>query len=74
VASTDAAAAKKQEDTGVDVVNLPRASFSYDLYHRSLRASWKATLLGIALIVVVVNLTFATLFWLTGGIEGARHG
>ena len=74
MASTDAAAAKKQEDTGVDVVNLPRASLSYDLYHRSLRASWKATLLGIALIVVVVNLTFATLFWLTDGIEGARHG
>ncbi|HEY2031576.1 MAG TPA: ion channel [Myxococcales bacterium] len=74
MAKTDADAAKKQEDTGIDVVNLPRASLSYDLYHRSLRASWKATLLGIAVMVMLVNLAFAVGFWLTDGIAGARPG
>jgi inward rectifier potassium channel len=73
VASSDEHAAK-QEDTGVDVVNLPRASLSYDLYHRSLRASWTATLLGIGVMVVLVNLIFATLYWMTDGISGARPG
>lgn len=74
MASTDEHAAKKQEDTGIDVVNLPRASLSYDLYHRSLRASWTATLLGIGVLVMVVNLIFAVGFWLTDGIAGARPG
>lgn len=74
MASTDSDAAKKQADTGIDAVNLPHPGFSYDLYHRLLRASWKATLLGIAVVVLVVNLLFAVGFWLTGGIAGARHG
>jgi inward rectifier potassium channel len=65
--------AQKQADNGIDVINTPEESFS-DLYHRMLRASWAATLLGIALLVLAVNVVFGVAFWLTGGVGGARPG
>ena len=45
----------------------------HDLYHRLLTMRWGHLLLGFGGAVVVVNLLFATAYWLLGGI-GNAHG
>ncbi|HUJ27597.1 MAG TPA: ion channel [Myxococcales bacterium] len=62
-----------QDDSGIDVVNAPQDLIG-DLYHVLLRAPWSRTLLAIAAMVLAVNLVFAVVFVLTGGIHGARPG
>jgi inward rectifier potassium channel len=62
-----------QEDSGIDVVNTPPDNLT-DLYHRMLRAPWTATVLGIAAMILVINLVFAVAYYYVGGIGGARHG
>src|SRR5436190_21937135 len=44
-----------------------------DIYHGLIRAPWAATLLVIVGAYLVINLVFAGLYALTGGIDGA-HG
>jgi inward rectifier potassium channel len=62
-----------QDDTGIDVVHAPQDVWG-DLYHELLRAPWWVTLLSIAGAVLAVNVFFAVVFVLTGGIANARHG
>ncbi|MGE5047252.1 MAG: ion channel [Deltaproteobacteria bacterium] len=62
-----------QDDTGIDVVHAPKDVWG-DLYHELLRAPWWLTLLSIAAAVLAVNVLFAVVFVLTGGIANARHG
>jgi inward rectifier potassium channel len=62
-----------QNDTGIDVVHAPQDVWG-DLYHELLRAPWWLTLLCIAAAVLAVNVFFAVVFVLTGGIVNARHG
>lgn len=50
-----------------------RSSFGRDLYHWFLRQRWSVSLLAIAAGFLAVNALFATIYWATGGIEGA-HG
>jgi inward rectifier potassium channel len=67
------AAPNPQEDTGIDVVNAPQDVWS-DLYHELLRAPWWVTLLAISASLLAVNLLFAIVFLLTGGVANARPG
>jgi inward rectifier potassium channel len=62
-----------QDDSGIDAVNTP-TNFFGDLYHVLLREPWWATLLAIAVLVLVVNFVFAFAYLWTGGIAGARPG
>ena len=62
-----------QEDTGIDVVNAPK-DFWGDLYHELLGAPWSVTISFIAALVLAVNVLFALVYLLTGGIAHARHG
>src|SRR3954469_5572193 len=62
-----------QNDSGIDVVNAPQDLWG-DLYHELLRAPWPLTLLSIAALVLAINVFFALVFLLTGGIANARHG
>ncbi len=61
------------DDTGIDVIHAPQDVWG-DLYHELLRAPWWVTLLSIAVGVLAVNVLFALVFVLTGGIANARHG
>jgi len=56
----------------VIVGETPR--LSADLYHAFLRARWWASLLAIVLAFLGVNVGFATVYWLVGGIENMREG
>jgi inward rectifier potassium channel len=67
------AAPKPQTDTGIDVVNAPRDAWS-DLYHELVGAPWWLTLLGISAMVLAVNVAFAIVYLITGGIANARPG
>lgn len=62
-----------QDDTGIDVVNAPR-DFWGDLYHELLRAPWWVALASIAAAVLAINVLFALVYVVTGGIANARHG
>jgi inward rectifier potassium channel len=62
-----------QDDTGIDVVNAPK-DFWGDLYHELLRAPWWLALTSIAAMVLAINLVFALVYVVTGGIANARHG
>src|SRR5207237_10891573 len=73
VCSSGMAAPSPQEDTGIDVVNAPQHVWS-DLYHELLRAPWWLTLLAISGMVLAVNLVFAIVYLLTGGVANARPG
>ena len=65
--------AAPQDDSGIDVVNPPRVRLD-DLYHLLLRSPWWVTLLAIGTLVLLVNLLFAVVYLLTGGIANARPG
>ena len=67
------AAPLPQDDTGIDVVNAPHDLWG-DLYHELLRAPWWLTILSIAALVLAINVFFAIVYLLTGGIANARHG
>src|SRR5438132_14331526 len=73
VCSSGMAATSPQEDTGTDVVHAPQHVWS-DLYHELLRAPWWLTLLAISGMVLAVNLVFAVVYLLTGGVANARPG
>src|SRR5256714_3793306 len=73
VCSSGMAAPSPQEDTGIDVVNAPQHVWS-DLYHELLRAPWWLTLLAISGMVLAVNLVFAIVSLLPGGVATARPG
>src|SRR5437868_5337592 len=62
-----------QDDTGIDVVNAPHDRWS-DLYHQLIRAPWWLTLVSIAFLVLAINVFFAIVYLLTGGVANARHG
>jgi inward rectifier potassium channel len=62
-----------QHDTGIDVVNAPRDVWS-DLYHELLGAPWPLTLLAIGAMWLAINVGFALVYVVTGGIVNARHG
>ena len=62
-----------EQDSGIDVINAPQDLVG-DLYHVLLRAPWSLALAGIAAMVLAINLLFAVVFLLTGGIHGARSG
>jgi inward rectifier potassium channel len=62
-----------QDDSGIDVVNAPRDVWG-DLYHELLRLPWSLTLLAIAGLMLAVDVLFALVFVVTGGIANARHG
>ena len=66
-------AAPRQDDTGIDVVHAPRALWS-DLYHELLGAPWPVTLLAIVVMWLAINLAFALVYVVTGGIANAEHG
>ncbi|HZR11499.1 MAG TPA: ion channel [Myxococcales bacterium] len=67
------AAPLPQDDTGIDVVNAPKDVWG-DLYHELVRAPWWMTLLSIAAMVLVINVFFALVYVVTGGIANAEHG
>ena len=67
------AASLPQDDTGIDVVNAPHDLWG-DLYHQLLRAPWWLTLVCIAFMVLAINVVFALVYVVTGGIANARHG
>ncbi len=43
-----------------------------DIYHTFLKASWPVSLAMIAVGFFAVNLVFATIYWVVGGVEGAN--
>lgn len=61
------------DDSGIDVVNAPQDLFG-DLYHVLLRSPWWVTLVAIAALVLAVNVVFACVYVLTGGVANARAG
>ena len=61
------------EDVGIDVINAPEDLFG-DVYHVLLRSPWWVTLASIAGLVLLVNLGFALVYLMTGGIANARAG
>src|SRR3954466_4930465 len=67
------AAVSPQQDTGIDVLNAPQDLWG-DLYHELLRAPWWVTVVAIAAMMLAINLVFALVFVVTGGIANARHG
>jgi inward rectifier potassium channel len=62
-----------QQDSGIDVVNAPTDLLG-DLYHVLLEAPWWVTLVAIAALVLAVNVIFALVFLLTGGVANTRAG
>jgi len=62
-----------QDDSGIDVVHAPRDVVG-DLYHELLGAPWSLTLLFIAATLLALNVVFALMYLVTGGIANARHG
>jgi len=62
-----------QSDSGTDVVNAPK-DFWIDLYHELLGAPWPVTLFAIVAMWLALNVLFAIVFLLTGGIANARPG
>ncbi|MGZ6125772.1 MAG: ion channel [Myxococcales bacterium] len=66
-------AAPPRDDIGIDVVNAPQDLWS-DLYHELVRAPWWLALLAIAAMVLAINVLFALVYLLTGGVANARHG
>src|SRR5258705_3854172 len=62
-----------QDDTGIDVVNAPQDLW-IDLYHELLGAPWPLTLLAIVGLWLSINVAFAVLFMITGGVANARPG
>ena len=62
-----------QDDTEVDVVHAPRDVVG-DLYHELLGAPWSLTLLAIAFMLLALNVGFALVYVVTGGIANAEHG
>src|SRR4051812_31681814 len=62
-----------EPDSGIDVVNAPQDLWG-DLYHTLLRSPWRVTIAAIAGLVLAVNVVFACVFLITGGIANARHG
>src|SRR6266446_3619800 len=62
-----------QDDTGIDVVHAPRDVLG-DLYHELLGAPWSLTLLVIAVMLLALNVAFALVYVVTGGIANAEHG
>ena len=67
------AAPLPQDDTGIDVVNAPQDVWG-DLYHELVRAPWWMTLVAIAAMVLAINVFFALVYVITGGIANAEHG
>ena len=67
------AASLPQDDSGIDVVNAPKDVWG-DLYHELVRAPWWLTLLSIAAMVLAINVFFALVYVITGGIANAEHG
>ncbi len=67
------AAPSPQDDTGIDVVHAPHDLWG-DVYHELLRAPWWLTLVSIAFMVLAINVLFACVYLLTGGVANARHG
>jgi len=61
------------DDSGVDIVNAPQ-DLTGDLYYVLLRAPWWVTLAAIAALVLAVNVFFALVFLITGGVANARAG
>src|SRR5258705_10669533 len=61
------------DDSGVDVVHAPRDVLG-DLYHELVGAPWSLTLLAIAAALLALNVGFALVYVVTGGIANARHG
>src|ERR1700737_1982938 len=61
-----------QDDPGVDVVHAPRDILG-DLYHELLGAPWSLTLLVIAVMLLALNVGFALVYVVTGGIANAEH-
>jgi len=66
-------ASPSQDDTGIDVVNAPQDLW-IDLYHELLGAPWPLTLLAIVGLWLSINVAFAIVFMLTGGVANARPG
>jgi inward rectifier potassium channel len=65
--------APKVQDSGIDPINAPQDLFG-DLYHVMLSSPWWVTIAGIAGLFLGVNLLFALVYLLTGGIANARSG
>jgi len=65
--------AQEPPDSGIDSINAPQDLFG-DLYHVLLRAPWWVTIAAIAALFLAVNVVFALVFLLTGGIANARAG
>jgi len=57
----------------LDSIPRRRAALG-DLYHRLLTAPWPLLLLIVAALFITANLAFALLYFLDGGIGGARRG
>src|SRR4051812_20466768 len=66
-------AASPRDDTGIDVVHAPRDVWG-DLYHELLGAPWSLTLAAIAMMWLAINVFFALVYVVTGGIANAEHG
>jgi len=60
-------------DSGIDPINAPQDLFG-DLYHVMLRSPWWVTMVAIAAMFLAVNVVFAVVFLMTGGIANARTG
>jgi inward rectifier potassium channel len=61
------------DDAGIDVIHAPQDWFG-DLYHTLLRSPWWVALAWIAALVLAVNVLFACVYVMTGGIANARPG
>src|SRR5262245_26540168 len=64
-------ASPSKDDTGIDVVNAPRDVW-IDLYHELLGAPWPLTLIAIVAMWLSLNVAFAVVFMLTGGVANAK--
>lgn len=65
--------AQQPQDSGIDAINAPQDLFG-DLYHVLLRSPWWVTIAAIAALFLAVNVVFALVFLVTGGIANARAG
>ena len=67
------APSRQDDDPGIDVVHAPSDLWS-DLYHELLGAPWPLTLLAIVAMWLAINVGFAFVYEVTGGIVNARRG
>jgi inward rectifier potassium channel len=61
-----------QPQSDVVIVGAPRQTL-HDVFHLFLRAPWSVAIGGIAVVWLAINAVFGGIYWVIGGVSGARE-